>query len=110
MTAERIRTIRKSVARSARAFEQRFGIPAATINSWEQGRRKPGPVGRLLLQAIETTLKLSEEGRLVIQPKRSGSKRFTIDQLMKELPDKMEISEAQREWLEMEPVGGELKW
>lgn len=106
MTAERIRTIRKSVARSARAFEQRFGIPAATINSWEQGRRKPGPVGRLLLQAIETTLKLSEEGRLIIQPKRSGSKRFTIDQLMKELPDKMEISERNGSGLRWSRLAG----
>jgi putative transcriptional regulator len=54
MPVERIRAIRKSVARSAKAFEARFGIPAATINNWEQGRRKPDPAGRLLLKIIET--------------------------------------------------------
>ena len=53
MPAERIRAIRRKVARSARQFEQRFGIPAATINNWEQGRRKPDPAGRLLLKVIE---------------------------------------------------------
>lgn len=53
MPVERIRAIRKGVARSAKAFEARFGIPAATINNWEQGRRKPDPAGRLLLKIIE---------------------------------------------------------
>lgn len=53
MPAERIRAIRKRVAKSAKEFERRFGIPAATINNWEQGRRKPDPAGRLLLQTIE---------------------------------------------------------
>jgi putative transcriptional regulator len=53
MPVERIRAIRKRVARSAKAFEARFGIPAATINNWEQGRRKPDPAGRLLLKVIE---------------------------------------------------------
>ena len=53
MPAERIRAIRKKVAKSAKEFERRFGIPAATINNWEQGRRKPDPAGRLLLQTIE---------------------------------------------------------
>lgn len=53
MPVERIRAIRRKVARSARQFEQRFGIPAATINNWEQGRRKPDPASRLLLKVIE---------------------------------------------------------
>lgn len=53
MPAERIRAIRRKVARSARQFEQKFGIPAATMNNWEQGRRKPDPAGRLLLKVIE---------------------------------------------------------
>ncbi len=53
MPADRIRAIRKRVASSAKAFEARFGIPAATINNWEQGRRKPDPAGRLLLKVIE---------------------------------------------------------
>jgi putative transcriptional regulator len=53
MPAERIRAIRRKVARSAREFERRFGIPAATISNWEQGRRKPDPAGRLLLKVID---------------------------------------------------------
>lgn len=53
MPVERIRAIRRKVARSARDFERRFGIPAATIRNWEQGRRKPNPDGRLLLQIID---------------------------------------------------------
>jgi putative transcriptional regulator len=53
MPSERIRAIRRKVARSAREFERRFGIPAATISNWEQGRRKPDPAGRLLLKLID---------------------------------------------------------
>lgn|SRR5690606_32856832 len=53
MPPNRIRSIRKKVAKSAKEFERRFGIPAATINNWEQGRRKPDPAGRLLLKVIE---------------------------------------------------------
>lgn len=53
MPASRIRAIRKKVAASPREFEARFGIPAATLNNWEQGRRKPDPAGRLLLRVID---------------------------------------------------------
>lgn len=61
MPADRIRAIRKKVAKSVREFERRFGIPAATINNWEQGRRKPDPAGRLLLQTIEAAPDLVEK-------------------------------------------------
>jgi putative transcriptional regulator len=50
---ERIRSIRRRVARSPREFEAKFGIPAATLNNWEQGRRAPDPAARLLLKLIE---------------------------------------------------------
>lgn len=53
MPAERVRAIRKKVARSAKDFERRFGIPASTLSNWEQGRRKPDPASRLLLRVIE---------------------------------------------------------
>jgi len=53
MPAERIRAIRKKVAKSAKEFERRFGIPAATVNNWEQGRRSPDPAGRLLLKILD---------------------------------------------------------
>jgi putative transcriptional regulator len=51
--AERIKSIRKSAAKSTAEFEERFGIPAATMNNWEQSRRKPDPAGRLLLRVNE---------------------------------------------------------
>lgn len=61
MPVERIRAIRKRVAKSAKEFERRFGIPAATINNWEQGRRKPDPAGRLLLKVIEAAPDMVEK-------------------------------------------------
>ena len=39
MTAARVKAIRKSVARSTKAFERRFRVPARTLEGWEQGRR-----------------------------------------------------------------------
>ena len=53
LPASRIKTIRKAVAKSTAEFEEKFGIPASTMNNWEQGRRKPDPAGRLLLRVIE---------------------------------------------------------
>lgn len=53
MPAARVRAIRRKVAKSAREFERRFGIPAATMNNWEQGRRQPDPAARLLLLVLE---------------------------------------------------------
>jgi len=52
MPAERVEAIRRK-ARSAKAFERRFGISAATVQNWEQGRRQPDPTARLLLKVIE---------------------------------------------------------
>ncbi len=53
MPATRVRAIRKKAAKSVKAFGSRFGIPAATVNNWEQGCRQPDPASRLLLKAIE---------------------------------------------------------
>lgn len=39
MPAQRVKAIRKSVAKSPKEFERRFGVPARTIEGWEQGRR-----------------------------------------------------------------------
>ncbi|MGK6314229.1 helix-turn-helix domain-containing protein [Neorhizobium sp. DT-125] len=61
MPVERIRAIRKKVAKSAKEFERRFGIPAATVNNWEQGRRSPDPAGRLLLKVIEQAPEIVEK-------------------------------------------------
>lgn len=61
MPVERIRAIRKKVAKSAKEFERRFGIPAATINNWEQGRRSPDPAGRLLLKVLDAHPEIVEQ-------------------------------------------------
>jgi putative transcriptional regulator len=53
MPAERVRSIRRAVARSPREFERRFGVPARTLEGWEQGRRKPDLTARILLTVIE---------------------------------------------------------
>ena len=47
-----MQAIRKAVAKSTKEFEQLFGIPARTIEGWEQGR-KLDVAGRVLLQVIE---------------------------------------------------------
>jgi putative transcriptional regulator len=54
MPAERIKRIRKAVAKSPRDFEQRFRIPARTMENWEQGHRKPDITARILLTVIES--------------------------------------------------------
>ena len=53
MPAERIRSIRKAVAKSPKDFETRFGVPARTLEGWEQDRRRPDPAARALLTVIE---------------------------------------------------------
>lgn len=53
MPPERVKAIRKAVAKSPKEFETRFGIPARTIEGWEQGRRQPDPASRILLKVIE---------------------------------------------------------
>lgn len=53
MPPARVKAIRKRVARSTKEFERRFGVPAATMNNWEQGRRKPDLPSQILLKVIE---------------------------------------------------------
>ena len=60
MPPERVKTIRKGVSKSTADFERRFGIPAATMNTWEQGRRTPDPTARLLLRIIEDAPEVAE--------------------------------------------------
>ena len=53
LTAARVKSIRKAVAKSPREFSQRFGIPARTLEGWEQGRRHPDVTASVLLRVIE---------------------------------------------------------
>jgi putative transcriptional regulator len=61
MSAERVKAIRKAVSTSPRDFAKRFGIPARTIEGWEQGRRHPDPAASTLLRVIEKNPKAVEE-------------------------------------------------
>jgi putative transcriptional regulator len=53
LTPARIKAIRSKVASSTKAFERLFGIPARTMESYEQGRRHPDGAMRALLRIIE---------------------------------------------------------
>ena len=52
MTPARVKAIRKKVARSPKEFERRFGVPARTLEGWEQNK-KVDVAGRVLLMVIE---------------------------------------------------------
>ena len=52
MSADRVRSIRKAVADSPKEFERRFGVPARTLEGWEQGRAVDA-TARVLLSVIE---------------------------------------------------------
>ena len=53
MPASRVKAIRKSVAKSPREFSKRFGIPARTLEGWEQGLRAPDRTAASFLRVIE---------------------------------------------------------
>lgn len=50
--AKKVKEIRKKVARTAREFERVTGIPARTVEGWEQGRGLDAPA-RALLRVID---------------------------------------------------------
>lgn len=53
MTPARIKAIRLKVASSTKEFERLFGIPARTMESYEQGRRNLDGAMRALLRIID---------------------------------------------------------
>jgi len=52
LPAKRVKEIRKKVARTTREFENVTGIPARTVEGWEQGRKLDAPA-RALLRVID---------------------------------------------------------
>src|SRR5271156_197446 len=73
LTAERVKAIRRSIAKPSRDFPRRFDIPLRTLEGWEQGRRQPDPAASVLLRVIERNPKLVEEvvevgGRATCRP------------------------------------------
>jgi putative transcriptional regulator len=53
ITPAQIRAIRLKVASSTKEFERLFGIPARTMESYEQGRRSLDGAMRALLRIID---------------------------------------------------------
>jgi putative transcriptional regulator len=60
MPASRVKAIVRKVAKSPKDFERRFGVPARTIEGWEQNR-KIDVAGRVLLTVIEKNPDAVEE-------------------------------------------------
>jgi putative transcriptional regulator len=52
MPASRVKAIVRKVAKSPKDFERRFGVPARTVEGWEQNK-KIDIAGRVLLTVIE---------------------------------------------------------
>jgi len=61
LTPQKITEIRKRVASSTKAFERDFMIPARTMESYEQGRRKPDTATTALLRIIERAPDVARE-------------------------------------------------
>jgi putative transcriptional regulator len=53
LTPAQIKAIRLKIASSSKEFERLFGIPARTMESYEQGRRKLDGAMRALLRIID---------------------------------------------------------
>jgi antitoxin ChpS len=47
-----------------------------------------------------------ERGRIVVEPQRR--RRYTLDELLAQCDPKARRGQAEREWLDSKPVGGEL--
>jgi putative transcriptional regulator len=48
-----VRAIRETLRLSQREFSRLYGIPVATVQNWESGRREPELSARLLLRVIQ---------------------------------------------------------
>ncbi len=47
-----VRLIREKLALSQQKFSDLYGVPVATLQNWESGRRRPEVAARLFLKAI----------------------------------------------------------
>ncbi|MBE9558192.1 MAG: helix-turn-helix domain-containing protein [Proteobacteria bacterium] len=48
-----VRAVRKKLGMSQDVFARQFGVSAATVRNWEQGRRRPEGPARVLLRVID---------------------------------------------------------
>jgi len=66
----------------------------------------PAILDLLHLQAGSTVGIAVEDGRLVVDPKLRP--HYSLDELLAQCDASAEVSAEDREWLDAEPVGGEL--
>ncbi len=69
-----VRRIRNRFGLSQAEFAGRFGIPAATLRDWEQGRRKPEGAARALLLVIKHAPEVVEQALSAKARPRSNPK------------------------------------
>jgi putative transcriptional regulator len=77
MPANRVKEIRRSVSKNTKDFEYRFGVPARTVEGWEQGR-KVDVAAAVLLTVIASAPHAVEKAihdGLVVAETRSKRKR-----------------------------------
>lgn len=67
MPAARVKAIVRKVAKNPKEFARRFGVPARTIEGWEQNK-KIDVAGRVLLMVIEKNPEAVEEALAVARP------------------------------------------
>ena len=48
-----VKSVREKLKMSQPEFALKFGIPLATLRNWEQGRRRPEAMARVLLRIID---------------------------------------------------------
>ncbi len=53
--------LRKKMKLSQTAFADKFGLSAASVKDWEQGRRYPDATARILLKVIAKSPRVVEE-------------------------------------------------
>lgn len=48
-----VKAVREKLGMSQNEFAVKFGIPLSTLRNWEQGRRRPEAMARVLLRIID---------------------------------------------------------
>jgi len=48
-----VKSVREKLKMSQPEFAMKFGIPLSTLRNWEQGRRRPEAMARVLLRIID---------------------------------------------------------
>ena len=66
----------------------------------------PAVLDMLRLQAGATVGLVVDGGRLIVEPQPPP--RYTLDKLLAQCDPSAELTQEDREWLDAQPVGGEL--